>query len=323
MTVIPRLREVARSNLCRTAPFTLRSDDERADDEDDGQTIDGYAAVYGRDLASGEEPSQSAGWALIDSWEGTFWERFRFPSFRKSIRERVPRMQFDHGRHPLLGSLPLGRWTDVTEDAALGLHTVGRLSDNWLVEPFRDAIRDRAVDGMSIRFEVVDDEWRDVDGKLITKEDDLLQLLYRPDERGPLRRTVRVAKLPEAGPVTWPAYQSTSVGVRSVTIDLGRLRDPAQRSLLARAVYLADATTEDDPSPRATDRNGPAGDHEDRTKSTDGTPQPTDTTTSAGEHESRKSDSPRDEIDAWLSRSTDEQDAQVRAALALTFQGEL
>lgn len=310
-------RTVARADLCRTASFQMRADESR-DDAQDGLTIDGYASVYGADLADGEEPSQRAGWSLIDSWEGTFWERFVFGAYKKSLRERTPIMQFDHGRHPLLGSLPLGRWQDVSEEDGAGLHTVGRLSDNWLVEPFRDAIRDRAVDGMSIRFEVVRDEWRSADGRVIRDTSELLSLLERPDETGPLRRTVREAKLLEAGPVTWPAYQATSVGVRSaertVTIDLGRLRDPQQRSLLARAVFLADAVTAAD-TPDDFTADGPrptaeaAGEHPQpvrttSTTSTVDTPRSTAPEGAAGEHESVPKPIRKDHIDLARERAT-------------------
>lgn len=224
-------RTVARDNLCRSAPFTLT----RADDEDgDGLTIEGYGAVF--DSVT-----------LIDSWEGTFEEVIAPGAFRKSLRERTPKMQFDHGSHPLLGSLPLGRW-DVAEEDARGLHVVGRLSDNWLIQPFRDAIRDEGVEGMSFRFSVVREEWRDKDGKLV-KPDELLELLWMPGERGPLRRTLKEVKVPEVGPVVWPAYEEASVGVRSITIDLGRLNDPGQQKLLAQAVVLTEAAERNDAPP--------------------------------------------------------------------------
>lgn len=290
MTATTDARAVARADLCRTASFSLRADETA--EGGDGRTIDGYASVYGVDLRDGDEPSQAAGWSLIDSWEGTFWERFVFGTYKKSLRERTPMMQFDHGRHPLLGSLPLGRWEDVTEEDGAGLHTVGRLSDNWLVEPFRDAIRDKAVTGMSIRFEVVREEWRTADGRTIRDGAELISLLDRPDESGPLRRTIREAKLLEAGPVTWPAYQSTSVGVRSadrtVTIDLGRLRDPQQRSLLARAVFLADAASNDSTGDEPQTTAPAAGEHSEpvRTTSNDDTPRSTAPEGAAGEHES-------------------------------------
>lgn len=229
--------QVARENLCRSVAFDLvRADDE----QDDGLTIEGYGAVFNAET-------------LIDSWEGCFTEIIAPGAFRKSLRERTPKMQFDHGRHQLLGSLPLGRW-DIAEEDSKGLHVVGRMSDNWLVQPFRDAIRDGGVEGMSFRFSVVREEWRDKDNKLINS-DDLLHLLWKGGgDRGPITRTLKEVKVPEVGPVVWPAYEQTSVGVRSkvVTIDFGNLQDPETRKNLAQAVLLAeeaDRTQDDAPPP--------------------------------------------------------------------------
>lgn len=221
-------RSVHREDLCREATFTLRTTD---DASGDGLTIDGYAAVY-------DTPTR------IDSWEGTFDEQLAFGAFRKSLSERMPKLQFDHGHHPLIGSLPIGRWTDMAEEKDTGLHSVGRLANNWLVEPVRDAIADGSVDGMSFRFSVVREEWRDAQGKVLRDPVQIAELLWSPGDRGPLQRTLKEVKITEAGPVVWPAYQETSVGVRSkVTIDLGRLTDPRERTTLARAVFLADAAT--------------------------------------------------------------------------------
>lgn len=220
-----------REDLCRSTSFELL----RAEggDEGDGLTIDGYGAVFNSVTH-------------IDSWEGSFDEVITPGAFKKSLRERTPIMQFDHGQHPLIGSLPLGRWDSIEEDTH-GLHVVGRLSDNWLVQPFRDAIRDGGVEGMSFRFSVVRDDWADATGKKI-KDEELNDLLwYGAGERGPILRTLKELRVSEVGPVTWPAYADTSVGVRATSerfiVDLGRLdlRTPHARSELARAVALADA----------------------------------------------------------------------------------
>lgn len=219
-------RSPAREDLCRSAPFQLVR---ATQDGTDGLTIEGYGAVFGSVTR-------------ISGWEGDFEEVIAPGAFRKSLRERTPRMQFDHGQHPLLGSLPLGRWT-VAEEDERGLHLVGRLTDNWLVAPFRDAIRDGGVEGMSFRFAVVRDEWADVAGTRL-RDHELADLLFNgAGDRGPLRRTLREVKASEAGPVVWPAYEDTAVGVRStgtVVIDLARLRDPTQRRQIAEVVALAD-----------------------------------------------------------------------------------
>ncbi|MGE4164075.1 MAG: HK97 family phage prohead protease [Vicinamibacterales bacterium] len=241
-----------RDDLCRSAMFELvRADDAR---NGDGLTIDGYGAVF-------NAPTR------INSWEGEFDEVIAPGAFKKSLRERTPIMQFDHGHHPLMGSLPLGRWDSVQEDDR-GLHVVGRLSDNWLVQPFRDAIADGGVTGMSFRFSVVRDEWTDAAGKKI-RDDELGDLLwYGADDRGPILRTLREVKVSEVGPVTWPAYDSTSVGVRSTdtVIDLGRidLKSAGARDQLARAAALVDHLVAREqratPAPGADPATGPVPD---------------------------------------------------------------
>lgn len=275
-------REIARDDLCRAVPFTvLRADD---DSDGDGLTLEGYGAVFNAVTE-------------IDSWEGSFEEVIAPGAFRKSLRERTPRLQFDHGTHPLIGSLPIGRITDIAEDTT-GLRVSARLSDNWLVEPVRDAIRDGAVDGMSFRFSVVRDEWVDREGKRVN-DAQLMDLLWNPGDRGPLRRTLKEVKVAEVGPVVWPAYEATSVGVRSkVTIDLGRLNDPDQRKNLARAVMLADAAERSTRTPAAPPVTETADEHASR--ATDA-PRSTDTP-SAGEHESTSDTDTRqsrDELRQW------------------------
>lgn len=217
--------EPFRDDLCRSATFELLRAE--ADASGDGLTISGYGAVFNTVTE-------------ISSWEGDFEEVIAPGAFRKSLREGTPKMQFDHGQHPLLGSLPLGVWTTAQEDDR-GLYVEGRLTDNWLIQPFREAIRDGGVEGMSFRFSVVRDDWVDKDGKKI-QPGDLWELLWDPGDRGPIRRTLKEVRCSEVGPVVWPAYPETSVGVRSkVVIDLAHLGSAAARETLARAVFAADA----------------------------------------------------------------------------------
>lgn len=226
--------------LCRQVPFTLsRAED---DGENDGLTLDGIATPFGRDLKVGEEPSEAAGWTFIDSWEGSFWERFTLGAMRKTLRENTPMMQYDHGRHPLIGSIPIGTYS-LLEEVDEGLHVVGRLTDNWLVEPVRDAMvvdprtGQSGIRGMSIRFYPVRDTWTDRDGKTV-KSEELWELLWSPGERGPLRRSVTEAKLLEAGPVAWPAYSQTSVGVRASELAGTVLRDRQLRHEVQQSLAL-------------------------------------------------------------------------------------
>lgn len=190
-------------NLTRSVPFTLSREGETSD----GLTLEGYGAVF-------NEVTR------INDWEGEFDERIQPGAFAKTLEGRTPVLQFDHGSHPLVGSLPLGRITDIREDAR-GLFVRARLHDNWMVQPVRDAIASGSIDGMSFRFNVVNDVWEERDGQL------------------PLR-TITEIKLHEVGPVVFPAYSTTEVGVRSQVRDI--LNDPDARAELARALVLGTST---------------------------------------------------------------------------------
>jgi phage head maturation protease len=220
----------------REAPFSV------LDSGGDGLTLDGWGAIFNRET-------------IIDCEEGRFRELIAPGAMKRSFRETPPKVQFDHGRHPTIGSIPIAELVSVAEESDPryapdgGAHIVARLFPNWLVEPVRDAIAAQAISGMSFRFSVVRETWTTYDGTPIRGEDMLEAQLelsaYLPDSQLPLR-VLRELKVPEMGPVTWPAYADTSVSVRSQVIDLGRLHEPEQRKLLATAVFLADAATQDE-----------------------------------------------------------------------------
>lgn len=195
------------NRLCtRAVDFTPLGEEERSASagESDGRTMEGYAAVFNEDTE-------------INSWEGKFKERIAKGAFKKTIGERKPVLQFDHGRDARTGSVPIGRFEEIREDKR-GLFVRARLFDNPVVEPIRQAIEGEAVSGMSFKFKVVRDQWTDKSGTNI-KRDELSQLLWEPGDRGPLLRTIREVELFEAGPVVFPAYPQTSVGVRSTPTD--------------------------------------------------------------------------------------------------------
>lgn len=201
-------------DLIRSVPFEfIRGED----DPGDGLSLEGYAAVF-------DSPTR------IDSWEGTFDESIARGAFKKSIRERTPVLQFDHGRHPSIGSIPIGSIDSLAEDSQ-GLHVKARMHDNSLIQPVRDAIASKSINGMSFRFNVVKDEWRDKRGNLITDPDEVQRLISQPGTRGVLQRTLKELKVPELGPVVFPAYAETSVAVRALA---AQLTDPNTRAELAR-----------------------------------------------------------------------------------------
>lgn len=216
---MPTLSTPARE-LERSVPFQVSRADDGAD-EGDGRTLSGYAAMFG-------EATE------INSWEGTFTESIRRGAFRKTIREQTPVMQFDHGRHPLIGSIPIGSIADLREDEQ-GLWIEGRISDNWLMQPVRDAIAEGSVTGMSFRFEVVREEWRDASGKRL-KPEEVPDLLWMPGDRGPLQRELIEVRMRELGPVVFPAYAGTSVSVRARDVAAGLAGDDQSAHALRRAL---------------------------------------------------------------------------------------
>jgi HK97 family phage prohead protease len=191
--------------LTRAVDFTFLPEEERSGDGD-GRTLEGYAAVF-------DVPTE------INSWEGNFKETIARGAFRKTLQERKPVLQFDHGHDSRFGSLPIGSFEEVKEDRH-GLKVRAKLFDH--AEPIREAISSGAVSGMSFRFQVVRDQWADKDGNVIKDRSELSELLYSKEaqkKRGPLQRTIKEVKLMEAGPVVFPAYPQTSVGVRSALTD--------------------------------------------------------------------------------------------------------
>jgi HK97 family phage major capsid protein/HK97 family phage prohead protease len=163
--------------LVRSVPIT----DLRAETEGDGLTFSGYAAVFDAPTA-------------IDSWEGRFTETILKGAFRKSLRERTPVLQFDHGGHPMIGSIPIGTITDIREDDR-GVRVEARLHAGDFFAPVREAIASGSINGMSFRFQVIRDRWD-----------------YDVDPPG---RELVELRCPEVGPVVFPAYAETEASVRA------------------------------------------------------------------------------------------------------------
>src|SRR5260370_14253411 len=162
----------------RTVPFDLGN----VEANGDGLTFEGYAAVFNTP-------------ARIGGWEGDFDDQITPGAFRAAGDSAYPVLMFEHGRHPLIGTMPLGRINGAREDPA-GLWIEARLTDNWLIQPVRDAVAAEAITGMSFRFTVNDggDMWMDRDGD------------------GPLRPLTSVS-VPELGPGGFPAHQPTTASV--------------------------------------------------------------------------------------------------------------
>lgn len=192
----------------------------------DGRTLEGYAAVF-------NSPTR------IAAVGGDFDEVISPGAFARSIRSRMPVLQFEHGRDPRVGAVPIGAIEDLSEDSQ-GLHVRATLFDNPVVEPVRQAIAGQAIKGMSFRFQVVDggDQWQRRSGAI-----DL--------------RTVGDADVHELGPVVFPAYDTTTVSVRSLLAQLG---PEEHRTLLRELAYDLRSLDLDDTARQPTARSSGSGD---------------------------------------------------------------
>ena len=148
-------------------------------------TLHGYAAVFNEDT-------------VIDSWEGQFVERIAPGAFAKTLKDRGGKMKvlFNHGFDPSIGDKPLGK-PSVQEEDETGLRVEVPLDDTSYNRDLVASLRSGALDGMSFRFSVTRDEW--------DESDDLPMPI----------RTLKEVRLYEYGPVTFPAYEATTAGVRA------------------------------------------------------------------------------------------------------------
>lgn len=178
----------------RTLSADLSEFEFRAADDGDGLTVTGYIAKFGERT-------------VIQDWLGEYTEEIKRGAFARTLAERGPakiKMQFNHGHDPAFGALPIGVWTDLREDRK-GLWGEGRIHDTWHTIPIRAAIESGALDGQSFKFKVIGETMR------------------KADKPGDLdHRTLTEVALFEAGPVVHPAYEATTVGLRSQALDLWR-----------------------------------------------------------------------------------------------------
>ncbi|VFB01488.1 HK97 family phage prohead protease [Nocardia cyriacigeorgica] len=182
----------------RTVDLEFRSAEET---QTDGRTLEGYAAVFDSQARIG------------NSVEGHFVETIKRGAFKKTLAERGSRvtMLWNHGKDPAVGQIPVGVYEELREDEH-GLYVRGRLLDTQHADAVRQAIQAGAVRGMSVTFQVTDEMWHDSDGTRL-HGDSIWRAMAKPGNL--IQRTVTAVRLVEAGPVLTPAYEATSVGVRS------------------------------------------------------------------------------------------------------------
>lgn len=145
-------------------------------------------------------------WTEISSfYEGNFLERIAPGAFRKTIKENGQNVKvlLNHGQDPQVGDKPLGQITALREDGVGAYYEVSLLdtSYNRDITPALEA----GLYGASFRFAVVKEEIDDTGGSSAV------------NPKGLPMRTITEARLMEFGPVTFPAYQGATAGVRSIS----------------------------------------------------------------------------------------------------------
>lgn len=179
----------------------------RALTEADGYNMIGYSVVFNQ-------------WTNITDQRGNYLEQVAPGATAKTIKERGDRIivQFDHGHHPLVGSIPVASPRAVWEDGN-GLFGWDRLHQSWLFEPVREAIKSGAIRGQSFRFSIPDGGETVVPARGKSLE----------------RRTLTEVSILERGPVVWPAYAGTEVAVRALVRAM-----PKDLRAAAASAYVTD-----------------------------------------------------------------------------------
>ena len=185
--------DLPKDNLFRgVLPFEFtRSEDKTGD----GHLV-GHFAVFNR-------------WAKIDSFfEGTFMERIAPGAFKKTIKERADKIRvlFQHGRDPQIGDKPIGTIESLSEDDQGTAYDV-KMFDAGYVRELLPGLQANQY-GASFRMQVLHEE---LDAEPEPHED---------NPEGLPERTIKEIRLYEFGPVTFPAYDEATAGIRSLTDEM-------------------------------------------------------------------------------------------------------
>jgi HK97 family phage prohead protease len=177
------------TDLYRSAPaFAVRA----ADDDTGEVTLFGHFARFGE-------------WTEINSaFEGHFMERIAPGAFKKTFSERTPKVLFQHGRDPELGDKPIAEIKTLREDAD-GAFYEARLFDG-LPPLIADGLRSGQY-GASFGFMPVKQRVEEQPERSERNPDGIREV------------TITEIKLREFGPVTFPAYEGATAGIRSLTDD--------------------------------------------------------------------------------------------------------
>ena len=143
--------------------------------------------------------------AVFDEWEtlhdffGSYKERIAHGAFTKTLVERRDQIKvlFNHGRDPRMGAGPIAV-PESFDESDHGLHMVAPMLNSEPAREVAEMIRSGALTGQSFVFDALADSW-----------------VYTEDSDSGLdERTITEVRLYEAGPVVFPAFEKTDVGLR-------------------------------------------------------------------------------------------------------------
>jgi len=171
---MPTLDKTKRENLT----FEIR---ELAKVDDGAIRVSGYAAVF-------DKPSENL---------GGFVERIKPGAFTETLKEKRsdPRLLWDHNSQYVLGRRSSG--TLILEEDAKGLRFEATLPDTTYARDLAVLMERGDVKEMSFGFNVLRDEWSDLDKPVV-------------------KRDVLEVRLVEISIVSFPAYPQTSVKLRDI-----------------------------------------------------------------------------------------------------------
>lgn len=163
-----------------------------------------FLPLEGAEVRADGEGGQLEGYAAVFNTEAVIWGLWREEvapgAYAKTIKEADIRALWNHDTNIVLGRNKAGT-LELAEDDK-GLHSVITPPDNEWGRPVVDAVKRGDVTGMSIAFRVVKEDW-----------------WHPPEGSKELpKRTIKEAKLYEVSPVTFPAFESTSISARSVAL---------------------------------------------------------------------------------------------------------
>ena len=171
-------------------PVTLRKKG-----DDDAPVLEGYAALFME-------------WTQIGGDQWGFMERIAPGAFADSLKTDDIRSFFNHDSNQVLGRTS-AKTAEFDEDEK-GLRAVIYPPDTVAGRDVVALVKRGDVTGMSFMFRTLADEWEE------------------PTKGELPKRTVKKVQLFEAGPVTFPAYEATSISARD--------RAKALRDVLSRQV---------------------------------------------------------------------------------------